>query len=85
MPETDNLYPRNKTLLVIPSLRSKGREKKEKGFFRNPINDALGAPEPTRTADPQLRRLLLYPAELRAQANNNIHFFFLVRKTFRYK
>jgi hypothetical protein len=26
-----------------------------------------GAPEPTRTADPQLRRLLLYPAELRAQ------------------
>ena len=31
----------------------------------------LGAPEPTRTADPQLRRLLLYPAELRAQRHNN--------------
>ena len=30
-------------------------------FFRN------GAPEATRTPDPQLRRLLLYPAELRAR------------------
>jgi hypothetical protein len=31
-----------------------------------------GAPGANRTHDPQLRRLLLYPTELRAQPNNQI-------------
>ena len=39
-----------------------------------------GAPEPTRTVDPQLRRLLLYPTELQAQRFNNIIFFLFRNK-----
>jgi hypothetical protein len=33
-------------------------------------NQRLGAPYWTRTSDPQLRRLLLYPTELRALNNS---------------
>jgi len=32
-----------------------------------PINDMDGAPEEIRTPDPQIRSLVLYPAELRAR------------------
>jgi hypothetical protein len=32
-----------------------------------PINYLSGAPERIRTSDPQIRSLVLYPAELRAQ------------------
>ena len=48
--------------------KSNGKQK-EKRLFKDVYG--VGAPEPTRTADPQLRRLLLYPAELRAQRHNN--------------
>jgi hypothetical protein len=44
--------------------------KKKSGGLLQKKNDgrpSLGAPEPIRTADPFLRREVLYPAELRAQ------------------
>jgi hypothetical protein len=31
-----------------------------------PVTDVVGAPEEIRTPDPQIRSLVLYPAELRA-------------------
>ena len=49
--------------------RESNEKQKEKRLFKDVYS--VGAPEPTRTADPQLRRLLLYPAELRAQRHNN--------------
>jgi hypothetical protein len=34
-----------------------------------PINDVTGAPGTIRTSDPQIRSLVLYPAELRARVS----------------
>ena len=39
----------------------------KKGAYRHQTFFFFGAPERIRTADPKLRRLVLYPAELRAQ------------------
>ena len=36
------------------------------------INDVIGAPGTIRTSDPQIRSLMLYPAELRARVSHAI-------------
>ena len=51
----------------LPTLILPPRVTKRKIPDESEIGDMVGPPVPTRTADPQLRRLLLYPAELRAE------------------
>ena len=48
----------------------KGLKCRNKRCSQNAINsnDLFGAPERIRTSDPQIRSLVLYPAELRARA-----------------
>ena len=56
-------------------LAKTSKERKKFNALWHRTHFRFGAPEPTRTVDPQLRRLLLYPAELRAQRFNNIRLF----------
>ncbi len=43
------------------------------GFSNSQTTDLFGRRGWTRTSDPQLRRLMLYPPELRARAAQNHH------------
>ena len=49
------------------TLGSTSREVKKRGHTQGVTSFLIGDLERIRTSDPQLRRLLLYPAELRDQ------------------
>ena len=64
-PPTSTKYDRTTTLNILRS--------NEAGRFRAPLHlNHIGAPGEIRTPDHQVRSLVLYPTELRAQARSGI-------------